>query len=74
MYVRVVRLQVNGKRRELGAGATIADLIADLGLRIRTVVVERNGEPVERSRFSETELADGDVIEVVRPVQGGAPV
>lgn len=66
-----MRLQVNGRRREVDRGATVADLIADLGLRVRTVVVERNGEPVPRARFEDTRLEEGDVVEVVRPVQGG---
>jgi thiamine biosynthesis protein ThiS len=33
--------------------------------------VERNGEAVERQRFGEVRLSAGDVLEVVRPVQGG---
>lgn len=62
---------VNGRAREIAAGLTIADLVEALGLRARNVVVERNGEPVERRRFGEVGLTEGDVIEVVRPVQGG---
>lgn len=66
-----VKLVVNGKKREVPGGATIADLVSSLGLRTRSVVVERNGEAVERDRFGEVELAENDVLELVRPVQGG---
>jgi thiamine biosynthesis protein ThiS len=66
-----VNLVVNGTQRKIRDGATIADLIDDLGMRTRNVVVERNGEAVERDRFGELEVSEGDVIEVVRAVPGG---
>jgi sulfur carrier protein ThiS len=34
-------------------------------------LVERNGEPVDRARYRDTELADGDRLVVARPVAGG---
>lgn len=62
---------VNGRTRALPEGTTVARLIELLGLGSRNVVVERNGEPVERDRFGDVELAPDDVVEVVRAVQGG---
>lgn len=62
---------VNGKARDLPEGSTLADLVTSLGLRARNVVAERNGEPVERVRFADVMLAGGDVVEIVKPVQGG---
>lgn len=50
----------------------MADLIRDRGLDPRYVVVEHNGEPLERDRYEETELAEGDRLELVRAVAGGA--
>jgi thiamine biosynthesis protein ThiS len=35
------------------------------------VLVERNGEPVERAALARTALADGDRLELVRAVAGG---
>jgi thiamine biosynthesis protein ThiS len=66
-----VNVVVNGRRRKVAEGATVADLIAELGLRVKNVVVERNGEPLERARFADAEIAPDDVLEIVRPVQGG---
>jgi len=66
-----VDLQVNGKARAIEDGSTIRDLIDALGLRAKSVVVERNGEAVARSRFAAVRLHDGDVVEVVRAVPGG---
>jgi sulfur carrier protein len=61
----------NGRPVEMPDGATVADLLASLDLAGRVVVVERNGEPVERSRVATEILATGDRLEVVRAVAGG---
>lgn len=66
-----MQLLVNGDRCEVGEGATVLDLLEQLGLGPKWVVVERNGEPVERWRNGETVLADGDRLEIVRAVAGG---
>ena len=61
----------NGKEVELGAGATLDDLLARLGLGAKWVVVERNGDPVPRKETATTVLAEGDRLELVRAVAGG---
>ncbi len=61
----------NGDPVELADGSTVDDLLALLGLGGRWVLVERNGEPVERRHLSTTLLADGDRLELVRAVAGG---
>jgi sulfur carrier protein len=66
-----VHILLNGSSRDVGDGSTVAELIESLGLSARRVVVERNGEPVERSRFTDIVVEPGDVLEVVRAVQGG---
>jgi thiamine biosynthesis protein ThiS len=66
-----VKVQVNGSVKTVPDGSTVSDLIEALGLRRRSVVVERNGHPVERTRYGLLHLDDGDVLEVVRPVPGG---
>ena len=63
---------VNGRRREIADRSTVADLVASLGFGNKQVVVEHNGEAVERSRFAAVVLGPQDVVEVVRPVQGGS--
>ena len=62
---------VNGREHELEPGETVARLIERLGLGGRYALVERNGEPVDRAAYPETELASGDVVIVARPVAGG---
>lgn len=52
-------------------GETLAVLLERLGVGARYALVERNGEPVERARFREVRLEDGDRLVVARPVAGG---
>jgi thiamine biosynthesis protein ThiS len=66
-----VNVEVNGRPRELAEGETVASLLGKLGLEAGYALVERNGEPVERARYSEVELADRDRLVVARPVAGG---
>jgi sulfur carrier protein len=61
----------NGRPVDLPEGATVAVLIERMGLGGRVVVVERNGEPVDRRSVGDTVLTDGDRCEVVRAVAGG---
>jgi thiamine biosynthesis protein ThiS len=62
---------VNGRVHELGAGETVAALLGRLGLGAGYALVERNGEPVERTEYDCVELEGGDRIVVARPVAGG---
>jgi sulfur carrier protein len=62
---------VNGRPEDVDEGETVAVLLERLDLGARYALVERNGEPVERARFTDTELADGDELVVARPVAGG---
>ena len=64
-------LTVNGEPRRAPAGATVADLVRELGLEPAKVAVERNGEIAPRSTLSAVLLEDGDVLEIVHFVGGG---
>ena len=66
-----MRVVVNGDEVSLPDGSTVDDLLHHLGLGAKWVVVERNGEPVERRDVTATVLADGDRLELVRAVAGG---
>lgn len=64
---------VNGEPRRLAPGATVASVIEllDVASGARGVAVAVDGEVISRSRWPETELADGARIEVVAAIQGG---
>ena len=62
---------VNGHEHELEQAETVERLLERLGVAGPYALVERNGEPVERSRYPEVTLDAGDRIIVARPVAGG---
>ena len=66
-----MRILANGREVELEPAATVSRLLAALGLEGPYALVERNGEPVERERYAEVELEEGDSLVVARPVAGG---
>ncbi len=68
----MLRLIVNGQAREIEAPTTIAGFLASVGFDGRYVAVARNGDVLDRETFAEVTLEDGDRLEIVRPVGGGA--
>jgi sulfur carrier protein len=64
-------VRVNGRDQPVADGETVAGLLQRLGLGAGYALVERNGEPVERGRYEEVRLKDGDRLVVARPVAGG---
>jgi thiamine biosynthesis protein ThiS len=66
-----MQVTINGERRDLAAGTSVADLLRDLGIDGRKVAVERNLEIVPKSAFNATEVVDGDRLEVVHFIGGG---
>jgi len=62
---------VNGREVEMPPGATVADLLAKMGIAGRPVAVERNREVLARDRMQTTVLNDRDRLEVVTLVGGG---
>jgi sulfur carrier protein len=68
-----VTIWLNGRQRDLPSGVTLATAVAESGAARdrRGIAVAVDGEVVPRDRWDETELADGQRVEVVRAVQGG---
>jgi sulfur carrier protein len=71
----VLTLVLNGENRQFEApvrGAlSVLGLLAELGLDMRKVAVERNEEIVPRSHYAETWLTSGDQLEIVHFIGGG---
>jgi thiamine biosynthesis protein ThiS len=66
-----IEIELNGNRREIKEGLSVADLILELGLRPEIVAVEVNQDLVVRARRAETRLRPGDRVELVTMVGGG---
>jgi len=62
---------VNGERRSIVEGRTIADLVAEVAPRGRKIAVELNRDIVPRAEYGTRPIRDGDQIEIVEFVGGG---
>ncbi len=67
-----MEIVLNGEAREVAQGCTIAQLIEELGLAGRRLAVELNLEIVPRSSHETHELKQGDRVEIVHAIGGGA--
>ena len=66
-----MKLLVNGDRKEVAEGATIADLVKEMETPRSGVAVAVNGEVVPRAGWKEASLAEGDHVEVLSAIGGG---
>ncbi len=67
-----ISLSINGEQRQFAAVLSIQQLLDELGLDARKVALERNLEIVPKSAYQGTRLAEGDRIEIVHFIGGGA--
>jgi sulfur carrier protein len=67
---KAIQITLNGEAREVAA-RTVAELLAETGAPQIGVAVAKNGAVVRRAEHTSTPVNDGDVIEIIRAVQGG---
>ncbi|NQV83337.1 MAG: sulfur carrier protein ThiS [Rhodospirillales bacterium] len=68
-----MNLTINGEQRSFEAPITVEALLGQIGLDSRKVAVERNLEIVPKSEYNGVALDDGDKLEIVHFIGGGAP-
>ena len=69
-----MNLIINGEDRQFDSALTVATLLERLGMKPDRVAVELNRELVPRERWTATQLADDDKLEIVHFVGGGGSV
>ena len=67
----MITLTINGKRRELEGPTRLTDFLQSIGVNLQFIAVAYNGEVIDREKFPQIVLDEGDEVEVVRPVGGG---
>ena len=65
-----MQISVNGEAESIEP-QTLESYLTTKSLLGRRIAVERNGDIVPKSQFSEVILEDGDVIEIVHAIGGG---
>ena len=62
---------VNGEAKDYTNVTTLSQLITELGMKGDRVAVELNRDIVPRAQWDETQLHEGDQLEIVHFVGGG---
>ncbi len=69
--VLLMKIAVNGKEHEVADGLSVDGLLTHLGIKREYTAVAVNREVTPKSAYATTKLAEGDKIEIVRPMGGG---
>jgi len=67
-----ITLQINGKTQTCLPATKLAQMLENLGMNPRLVAVEYNGEILHRQYWENTEIKEGDKLEIVTIV--GIPI
>ncbi|MCK2157632.1 sulfur carrier protein ThiS [Exiguobacterium sp. 17-1] len=67
-----MQIRLNGKAYPLAKHTkTLHDLIQQLNIDEQVVIIEQNHQIIDRSRYTDTNVQPGDVVEIVHFVGGG---
>lgn len=66
-----MKITLNGKSQTLEKIQPILAFLQNNGFDGKLVAVAMNGEFVPKSSYANTQINDGDQIEIVAPMQGG---
>ncbi len=67
-----MRLKINGEEMNIRDAVTISELIGELKITPGRVAVEVNLSVIKKTEFDTFRLKDGDAVEIVNFVGGGA--
>ena len=62
---------INGERREVPDGLSVAALLNHIGMSGDRVAIERNLDILPRAQWQETQIQPNDILEIVHFVGGG---
>ncbi len=66
-----MKIQLNGKNKEVDNNCNLFELLKTLNVNLDYLAVELNGSIVDSDKYKQTELNEGDKLEVVSFVGGG---
>lgn len=67
-----MQIQLNGDSKPLDNNTNLLQLLESLGLAGKRLAVEINGEIIPKSQHPDYQLQDGDKVEIVQAIGGGA--
>lgn len=66
-----MKLTINGEPRDFDSPLSLAALVQEMGMKQDRVAIELNRNLAPREQWDQTQLADGDQLEIVHFVGGG---
>jgi len=66
-----MKVRINGKPKEIETSLSVADFLQSSGIKAGEVVVQYNGDILEKGIWSQIVLKENDELEVLRFVGGG---
>ena len=66
-----MNIRLNGSKKILKDVTLLSELLEDLSLNPKTVVVELNNEIIQPGSYHEQTLTENDSVEIIRFVGGG---
>lgn len=66
-----MKIKINGKEKQFDDGLTVKQLLDYFNISVDKVVVEVNGDIIQKENFQKVLLKDGDKVELVQFVGGG---
>jgi thiamine biosynthesis protein ThiS len=66
-----VTIRINGERREIPDGLSVAALLDHIGMASDRVAIERNFDILPRAEWQQTAIQENDSFEIVHFVGGG---
>ena len=67
----MITVILNGEKKSLVAECNLAKAIADWQLANQTFAIAVNQQFIPKTTYTDTQLKDGDTIELLVPMQGG---
>jgi sulfur carrier protein len=67
-----MKISVNGKPMEVEPGLTVEGLLTRLNVKREYTAVAVNRDIVRKADYDAVKLSEGDKVEIVRPMGGGA--
>ncbi|EHJ01178.1 MULTISPECIES: sulfur carrier protein ThiS [unclassified Clostridium] len=64
-------VKINGEEVSIESGLSLEEVIVNQGYTIEKTVVELNGEIIPKAQYKQTNIKDGDALEVISFVGGG---
>ena len=67
----MLEIELNGEARQVQYGASVGDLVEQLGIANQAVALAVNRQVVPRQQWNERLLAQRDKVDIVRAIGGG---